>query len=100
MKLVEKDLLLLKMYWGICRVCEGPISASVAGDGEKGYLTFLPVMGKILNNVTDIKNLREELISYFRVESYVMTDGQLACRSVCLGLKHPSGAYDQICVTV
>jgi hypothetical protein len=33
-------------------------------------------------------------------ESYVMTDGQSATRPVCLGIKHPSGACDQIFITV
>jgi hypothetical protein len=38
-------------------------------------------------------NFRRELAHTLSLtESYVTTDGQ----SVCLGIKHPSGAYDQI----
>jgi hypothetical protein len=33
-------------------------------------------------------------------ESYVTTDGQSVSRSVCLGIKHPAGAYVQIFITV
>jgi hypothetical protein len=33
-------------------------------------------------------------------ESYVTTDGQSASRPVCLGIKHSSGAYDQIFISV
>jgi hypothetical protein len=33
-------------------------------------------------------------------QSYATTVGQSVSRSVCLGIKHPFGAYDQISITV
>jgi hypothetical protein len=43
-------------------------------------------------------NLEQPVVSRISSssESYIMTDGQ----SACLGIKHPSGAYDQIFITV
>jgi hypothetical protein len=56
----------------------------------------------LLNDVC-LTNLTEKISwiqSQIQSQSYVTTDGQSVSRSFCLGDKHPSGAYDQIFITV
>jgi hypothetical protein len=47
-----------------------------------------------------LTRIRSTALHWLNCQSCVTTDGQSVSRSVCRRFKHPSGAYDQIFITV